>query len=86
MSARRIDPAGPVGHAPVEIEGRTHVVEGTSVTYGGLTSEEQDREKVGRVLAGHADGCPVARSLKGAIETTTALAEPGAADARLARR
>ncbi len=34
---------------------------------------DEDAEKVQRVLAVHADGCPVARSLKGAIEITTQL-------------
>lgn len=43
------------------------------VTYRGLEVADEDREKVDRVLAVHADGCPVARSLKGAIEITTEL-------------
>lgn len=44
-----------------------------AVTYTGLDVADQDAEKVQRVLAVHADGCPVARSLKGAIEITTHL-------------
>jgi uncharacterized OsmC-like protein len=32
-----------------------------------------DRAMIDRVLGFHADRCPVARSLKGAIEVTTAL-------------
>jgi uncharacterized OsmC-like protein len=65
-----------VGHArgEVEREGRTLVVKRIAVTYEGVTFAEEDREKVERVLAAHQDACPVARSLKGAIEITTALA------------
>lgn len=65
-----------MGHArgEVELEGRTLVVKRIHVTYEGVTFDEQDREKVERVLAVHQDACPVARSLKGAIEITTALA------------
>ena len=65
-----------MGHArgEVELEGKTLVVKRILVTYEGLTIEEQDREKVERVLAVHQDACPVARSVKGAIEITTALA------------
>ena len=67
-----------MGHArgEVELEGKTLVVRRIAVTYAGLQVPEQDREKVERVLAVHADACPVARSLKGAIEITTALGEP----------
>jgi uncharacterized OsmC-like protein len=64
-----------VGHArgEVELEGKTLVVKRIEVTYRGLQVAEQDREKVERVLAVHADGCPVARSLRGSIEITTQL-------------
>jgi uncharacterized OsmC-like protein len=64
-----------VGHArgEVELERNVLVVKRIAVTYRGLSVPEEDREKVERVLAVHADGCPVARSLKGAIEITTAL-------------
>jgi uncharacterized OsmC-like protein len=64
-----------VGHArgEVELEGKTLVVKRIHVTYQGLTVAEEDREKVERVLAVHQDACPVARSLKGAIEITTSL-------------
>jgi uncharacterized OsmC-like protein len=64
-----------VGHArgEVELEGKVLVVKRIHVTYTGLDVAEPDREKVDRVLAVHADGCPVARSLKGAIEITTGL-------------
>jgi uncharacterized OsmC-like protein len=65
-----------VGHArgEVELENKVLVVKRIHVTYAGLQVAEQDREKVDRVLAVHAEGCPVARSLKGSIEITTALA------------
>lgn len=65
-----------MGHARgiVELEGHTLVVKRIEVTYAGLEVGEQDREKVDRVLAVHQDACPVARSLQGSIEITTALA------------
>jgi uncharacterized OsmC-like protein len=64
-----------VGHArgEVELEGKVLVVKRIAVTYRGLQIAEDDREKLERVLATHAEGCPVARSLKGSIEITTAL-------------
>ena len=64
-----------MGHArgEVELEGKVLVVKRIAVTYTGLDVPEQDAEKVQRVLAVHADGCPVARSLRGAIEITTRL-------------
>ncbi len=64
-----------MGHArgEVELEGKVLVVKRIAVTYTGLDLADQDAEKVQRVLAVHADGCPVARSLKGAIEITTRL-------------
>ena len=65
-----------MGHArgEVELEGKVLVVKRIHVTYEGLSVAEEDREKVDRVLATHQEGCPVARSLKGSIEITTALA------------
>ena len=64
-----------MGHArgEVELDGKTLVVKRIAVTYRGLQFAEDDRAKVERVLAVHADGCPVARSLRGAIEITTQL-------------
>ncbi len=64
-----------MGHArgEVELEGTVLVIKRIHVTYTGLQVDEQDAEKVERVLAVHADGCPVARSIKGAIEITTRL-------------
>ena len=64
-----------MGHArgEVELEGKVLVVKRIAVTYTGLRVGEADGEKVQRVLAVHADSCPVARSLEGSIEITTQL-------------
>ncbi len=64
-----------MGHArgEVELERKVLVVKRIEVTYTGLTVADEDRVKVDRVLAVHADSCPVARSLRGAIEITTRL-------------
>ena len=64
-----------MGHArgEVELEGKVLVLKRIAVIYTGLDVPEQDADKVQRVLAVHADGCPVARSLRGAIEITTQL-------------
>ncbi len=70
-----MDPTGLVGQArgEVELESKVLVLKRIRVTYTGLTVAEEDRAKVERVLAVHADGCPVARSLRGAVEITTEL-------------
>lgn len=70
-----MDPTGLVGHArgEVELDGKVLVVKRIRVTYTGVTVAEEDREKLDRVLATHAQGCPVARSLEGSIEITTEL-------------
>jgi len=57
----------------VELESKVLVLKRVRVTYRGLTVVEEDRSKVERVLAVHAEGCPVARSLRGAVEITTEL-------------
>lgn len=64
-----------MGHArgEVELEGQTLVVKRIKVTFTGLEVAEDDREKVDRVLGVYADACPVARSLKGSIEISSAL-------------
>ncbi len=64
-----------MGHArgEVELEGKVLVLKRIAVTYTGVDVADQDAEKVQRVLAFHADGCPVARSIKGAVEITTQL-------------
>lgn len=64
-----------MGHArgEVELEGKVLVLKRIEVTYTGLSVQDSEREKVDRVVAVHAEGCPVARSLKGAVEITTRL-------------
>lgn len=49
------------------------VIRRIHVRYRGLTVPPERKDVVERVLAVHADGCPVARSLEGAIEITTSL-------------
>ena len=49
------------------------MVKRIAVTYRGVRFSDEDADKVQRVLAVHADSCPVARSLRGAIEITTEL-------------
>ena len=64
-----------MGHArgEVELEGKVLVLKRIEVTYTGLSVQDAEREKVDRVIAVHAEGCPVARSLKGAVEITTRI-------------
>ena len=64
-----------MGHArgEVELEGKVLVVKRIKVTYTGLKVSDEDADRVQRVLDVHAEGCPVARSLKGSIEITTQL-------------
>lgn len=64
-----------MGHArgEVELEGKVLVLKRIQVTYTGLTVTEGDAEKIDRVLAVHAHGCPIARSLEGAIDISTQL-------------
>ena len=57
----------------VELDGKVLVIRRIHVTYSGFEVPEDEREKVERVLAVHADGCPVARSLRGAIDITTSV-------------
>lgn len=57
----------------VELDGKVLVIKRIHVAYSGFGFAAEDREKVERVLATHANGCPVARSLKGSIEITTAI-------------
>ena len=51
------------------------VIKRIHVTYSGVSFSEEDRDKIERVLTSHANGCPVARSLQGAIDITTSLDE-----------
>ena len=54
-------------------EGNVLVLRRVHVTYD-LDVPGAARETVERVLEVHADSCPVARSIKGAIEVTTEVA------------
>jgi organic hydroperoxide reductase OsmC/OhrA len=54
----------------VEKEGGVLVLRRVHVRYL-LRTPEEERETVERVHAVHADSCPVARSLKGAVDVTT---------------
>ena len=56
----------------VETEGKVLVVKRIRQTFH-LTADEADREIIERVLGVYADGCPVARSIKGSIEISSEL-------------
>lgn len=53
-------------------DGKVLVIRSIHVDYY-LKANEADRETVERVHGMHADFCPVARTLKGCVEITTAL-------------
>ena len=56
----------------VETEGKVLVVKRIKQTFH-LTADESDRETIERALGVYADGCPVARSIKGCIEISSEL-------------
>ena len=56
----------------IETEGKVLVVKRIKQTFH-LTAEENDREKIERVINLYADSCPVARSVKGSIEIESEL-------------
>ena len=56
----------------VETEGKVLVLKRIRQTFH-LTADEKDREKIERALRVYADGCPVARSIKGSIEIASEL-------------
>ena len=56
----------------VETEGKILVVKRIRQTFH-LAADEEDREKIERVIKVYADSCPVARSVKGSIEITSEL-------------
>jgi uncharacterized OsmC-like protein len=66
-----------VGHArgEIELDGKVLVIRRIHVRYSGIEVPDDRRDALERVLAVHADGCPVARSLKGAIEITTSFGD-----------
>ncbi|MGH9103166.1 MAG: OsmC family protein [Acidimicrobiales bacterium] len=57
----------------VELDGDTLVIRRIHAHYRLRVDPGVDRQAVDRVLAIHADHCPVARSLRGAIEVTTSV-------------
>jgi uncharacterized OsmC-like protein len=56
----------------VETEGKVLVVKRIKQTFH-LVADEADRETIERVLGVYADGCPVARSIKGSIDISSEL-------------
>ncbi len=56
----------------IEKDGNTLVIKRIHVTYDLRLAPDQ-REAAERVLAFHADFCPVARSIRDSIEITTSL-------------
>ncbi len=56
----------------VETENKVLVVKRIKQTFH-LVADENDREKIERVLKVYADRCPVARSIKGSIDITSEL-------------
>ena len=57
----------------IDLDGKVLVIRRIHVTYSGVAVTDENRETVDRVLRVHADGCPVARSLRGSIEITTSF-------------
>lgn len=68
-----------MGHArgEIEIEGRVLVLKRIHVDYAGVEVAPDKQEAAERALATHQQACPVARSIKPAIEITTTWAAPG---------
>jgi uncharacterized OsmC-like protein len=56
----------------VETENKVLVVKRIKQTFH-LVADENDREKIERVLKVYADRCPVARSIEGSIDITSEL-------------
>jgi uncharacterized OsmC-like protein len=57
----------------IELDGKVLVIKRIHVTYAGLHVEADQREAMERALRTHPEGCPVARSLKGAIAITASV-------------
>lgn len=57
----------------MELEGKTLVIKRIHVRYELQVEPDADREKIARVHGFHADHCPVARSIRAAIDITTSL-------------
>lgn len=56
----------------IEVEGKVLVIKRIRVTYH-LETPVEDKDKVDRAYAVHAENCPVYRSIHRAIEVTTEL-------------
>ena len=56
----------------IEVERKVLVIKRIKQVFH-LTARERDRAKIERVLEVYADGCPVARSVKGSIEISSEL-------------
>jgi uncharacterized OsmC-like protein len=56
----------------IETENKVLVCKRITITFH-LSAEEEDREAVERVLEVYEDSCPVARSIKGAVEIRSEL-------------
>ena len=69
-----------MGHArgEIELDGKVLVIRRIHVTYRGVTVADDQRDAFERALGTHADGCPVARSLRDAIAITTSFEDDGA--------
>lgn len=57
----------------IELDGRTLVIKRIHVRYELQVDEDADRGTIERVHGFHADHCPVARSIRDAIEISTSL-------------
>ncbi len=57
----------------VEVEGKVLVIKRIRVTYHLRGISPDQREAATRAHEAHADSCPVARSLKGAIDISTTV-------------
>ena len=57
----------------IDLDGKVLVVKRIAVTYH-LVADEKQRETIERVLASHADRCPMARTIGGCVQITTRLA------------
>ena len=56
----------------IETEGKVLVIKRIRTTFH-LTTEENNHEKIKRVLKVYADGCPIARSIKDSIDIISEL-------------
>lgn len=62
----------------IELDSKVLVIKRIHVTYAGVTVSEEQRPAFDRALSTHADGCPVARSIRAAIDVTTSFDAAGA--------